>query len=116
MILSKKITVEGKSYEITFPQTGREQVGIMTKQSDFSEGKYLEILSLNTQAGFFQWQLINTSALLDTIAPLIAKDMNGGKDISVMDLPIKKAKILVDIYVKEIEDWYADCEKEAFEE
>lgn len=114
MELVKKITIGTTEYVLTFPQTGREQMSVLSKQSEYSEGKYLDLLSLNTNASFYQWQLINTASLLDSIAPLIAKEMNDGEDISVMDLPSKKSKILVKTYIDELENWYIECEKECF--
>ena len=114
MELSKKIKVLEEEYVINMPQKNIDYILIEAKKMELSEGTYWTLLELETKMSIHQWYLINASAFFDVVAPAIAKNLAGGKDVSVMDLDTKTSNILLKIYVDEIDQWFETYKNEAF--
>jgi len=115
MELTKKINVLGEEYVINMPQKNLDYILIESKKMELSEGRYWQLLELQTKMSIHQWHLINASAFFDVVAPAIAKGMvNSNEDVSVVDLEPKNSNILLKIYVDEIDEWFESYKDEAF--
>jgi len=115
MELKKKIQVLEEEYVIEMPQKNIDYILMESKKMELSEGKYWQLLELQTKMSVHQWHLINASAFFDVVAPAIAKGLaKSDEDVSVMDLDTNSSNTLLKVYVDEIEVWFEAYKTEAF--
>jgi hypothetical protein len=114
MELTKKVTLGGKPYLLQFPVTIGEHLEIGLKKTDYSKGRYWDILKIETDMALYQFGVINCASILDVIAPKMVEDFGDGVK-SVMEYPPKKLKIITDLFFKDIANWFQEQEKIVFD-